>query len=166
MSGMSSVMKKDILVLGVGNLLQCDDGVGIHLIRRMRENGEALPEYVELYDGATAGLDLMPVMEGRRHLIVVDALAADDRPGSIYRFTPESAESWISNDSMHELGILEALSLLELRGAAPECTVVGIVPADTESWSMELSGEVAAALPTAMDLVHRITLELGGIDEQ
>ena len=72
-----------VLVLGIGNILLSDEGVGVHVINRFQETF-AIPDGVEVIDGGTMGLDLMPYFEGKSHVIVVDAMCADgEEPGTI-----------------------------------------------------------------------------------
>src|SRR4030042_7180736 len=81
---------QDILILGIGNLLLKDEGVGVHVVERLREI--PLPENVEVLDGGTAGLDLVDFIGGRKKLIVIDAVNAGEKPGTIYRLTEENLD--------------------------------------------------------------------------
>ncbi len=143
---------KPVLVLGIGNVLMKDEGIGVHVVNRIMES-EDIPDDVEVLDGGTAGLDLVPYMQGRRRIIIVDALAVEDEPGSIYRFKPEEGSEKGRGYSMHEVGILQVIRALRMTGENPEIEIIGIVPEDISTLEMELSGALQSALPRAVSAV-------------
>ena len=141
-----------ILVLGIGNILLRDEGVGVRVIEQMQKMH--LPDDVELVDGGTAGADLLDVLAERRKVIVIDAVQADCEPGTVLRFT---ADELVRPDgvgmSLHELGLGEALIMTRQLECAPEDVVVfGIKPKDT-GCGLELSEEIAALVPKVIELV-------------
>jgi hydrogenase maturation protease len=141
-----------ILVLGIGNILLRDEGVGVRVIEQLREM--PVPEDVELVDGGTAGADLLEVLAERRKVIVIDAVQAECEPGTVLRFT---ADELVRPDgvgmSLHEVGLGEALIMTEQLGCKPEDVVVfGIAPKNIES-GLELSEEIAASVPKVIELV-------------
>jgi hydrogenase maturation protease len=144
--------RRPILVLGIGNILLSDEGVGVRVIEQMQEI--PLPDDVELVDGGTAGADLLDVLAERRKVIVIDAVQADCEPGTVLRFT---ADDLTRPDgigmSLHELGLGEALTMTKQLGCAPEDVVVfGIKPRDI-SCGLKLSEEISASLPKVIELV-------------
>ncbi len=143
-------------MLGVGNLLQHDDGVGVHVIHEMMEKNFDLRYGIDLVDGATAGLDLIPVLEGRERIIIIDALRLEDEPGSLYRFRPHDLPGRAMVDTVHELGILQALSILEMRGEYPEVEIIGVVAGDVTEMSMELTLPVREAIPAVIQVVEEM----------
>jgi hydrogenase maturation protease len=148
-----------VLVLGIGNILMKDDGVGVHIAARMMEMGDDIPANVEVMDGGTAGFDLIPLMRDREKIIIVDALSMDDAPGSVYRFRPDDAVSSRRGYSLHEVGILEVIRTLRMLGDNPEIEIIGIVPEDISTMEIALSDAVMGAVPGAicavMDAVSR-----------
>jgi hydrogenase maturation protease len=145
-------------VLGIGNVLLSDEGAGVRVIEALRQF--ELPEGVELIDGGTGGADLVEFLADRQKVIVVGATDSDARPGTVQRLTvdqllPAPGESV----SLHQLDLLESLRIAEQLGCAPrEVVVFGIQPARIVP-GLELSPEVAAALPRAIALVQ---MELKG----
>ncbi len=149
---MSTGGRCPILVLGIGNILLRDEGVGVRVIEQMQKIH--LPDDVELVDGGTAGADLLDVLAERRKVIVIDAVQADCEPGTVLRFT---ADELVRPDgvgmSLHELGLGEALIMTRQLECAPEDVVVfGIKPKDT-GCGLELSEEIAALVPKVIELV-------------
>jgi hydrogenase maturation protease len=142
---------KKILVLGVGNILLSDEGVGVWVIKKMQE--VELPEDVELLDGGTAGLNLLNYIEGREKLIVIDCLMAEDKAGSVYRFRLEDLTTPAEMiTSLHQVGIREILNILSQTSPKPETVIIGIVP-ETTAVNMGLSAEVEAVIPKVIELV-------------
>lgn len=155
--------EKSILVLGVGNLLLKDEGVGVHVARRLQ--GIDLPAEVEVIDGGTGGLDLLDTIEGREKVIVIDAVRAGQPPGTIYRFSGEDIEekkkSWLS---LHDIDMTDLLKLADVLGVKrPEITVLGIEAKDMESADLELSPEIEAKIPRVIEFVLK---EIGIQKEQ
>ena len=142
-----------VLVLGVGNLLLKDDGVGVHLINALRDT--PFPENVQLIDAGTVSHQLISLFHETDYLILVDAVSANDVPGSLYRFTPDDIDFLQSGYkmSLHEMTLVDILQMAEMTGAKPEAVIIGIQPKDVSSWSLELSDEVQAVVPRVKALV-------------
>lgn len=141
-----------VVVLGVGNLLLSDEGVGVHVANKLMEMD--LPPEVDVVEGGTDGFRLMNVVTGAARLIVVDAVKGGGPPGSIYRFDIKDAPTYPDEykTSVHQIGILEVVHLSELIGEAPETTIIGVEPKSLDM-GMELSPEVKAKLPRIIELV-------------
>jgi hydrogenase maturation protease len=156
-----------ILVLGIGNILLRDEGVGVHVVQAMTDQAARgtlrLPEDVELVDGGTFGIDLLDTIAGRRKVIVVDAVhvtaeeSADPSkigPGAVLRFTADDlAQRPAADLSLHQIGLFETLTMARQLGCAVgDVVIFGIVPKTLES-GLELSPEVAAVVPKVIELV-------------
>jgi hydrogenase maturation protease len=154
--------RKHIGVLGVGNLLLMDEGVGIHLVRYLEEHYD-LPPGVALHDGGTAGIMLTSFIESCRVLLAVDALAIDAPPGTVreYRNGEVHAGLLATGLSPHQVGFLEALAICRLQDRAPEqLVVIGVCPAVVAA-GVELSPAIAALLPVLADRVIVRLAEFG-----
>lgn len=141
-----------ITVLAVGNLIRSDEGAGIHALRLL--TARQMPAGVEMVEGGTDGLGLLPVFQEADLVIVLDALLADDEPGSLYRFPPEAVRAGrLPNRlSPHQIGIFDVLETARLFGSLPETVIIGVQPGNLD-WGTELSPAVAGALPSLADLV-------------
>ena len=141
------------VVIGVGNLLMKDEGIGIHIIRALQ--GIDLPLDVELVDGGTSP-DLIAYTGDGDKIIIIDAAKAGDEPGSIYLFKPEDlATERVILASAHELGVAENLKLAELAGNEPrETIIIGIEPKEID-WGTELSPELKKRIPEIIKVVRR-----------
>lgn len=143
--------KKKIIVLGIGNLLLEDEGVGIHLIEALKN--EPLPENVELVDGSVLGFDLLPIIENCDKLIVVDAIKTDDNPGTIYKFSAQDIE--VKREipvSLHDLDFFQVLELAKRLNKLPPTELIAIVPHEID-WGMELSEKIKEKVPKLKQLV-------------
>ncbi|NLI48471.1 MAG: hydrogenase maturation protease [Acidobacteria bacterium] len=149
-----------IRVIGVGNLLLGDEGVGVHAIRTLEQVG--VPPRVELIDGGTAGLGLIGYLEDVDKVIFIDAADMGQSPGTFRRFQSDevrilSAERGLS---LHEIGLFNVLGLARQTGIwPPELVIFGVQPA-TLGHTVELSDVCAAVLPA---LVAAIQAEFDSI---
>jgi hydrogenase maturation protease len=136
-----------ILVLGLGNLLCEDDGVGPAAVARLDRDWEA-PDGARVLDGGTLGLALLPYLEDARDVILVDAVRTDDPPGSLVLLTGDDVAPAIAGRlSPHQIGVADLLDGARLRGRyPPRLVLVGLVPA-TLGLGVRLSPAVKDRLP-------------------
>ncbi len=150
--------EKKILVMGVGNTILKDEGVGVHVIREMMKLD--LPEDVELVDGGTAAIDLLHLIEGRERMVVIDAMLSDDEePGAIFRLTPENIQpTFRGKTSLHQLGLKEVLDMADSIGDCPDTVIFSIVPESIGTFGEELTPTIKARVP---ELIRLVLEELG-----
>lgn len=141
------------LVLGLGNPIMGDDGVGVAAIQRLR-NDWVLPAEVEVVDGGTWGMNLLPLIERAERLVLIDAINTNAPPGALTVLERHELPRYFALKlSPHQIDLREVLALAELRGALPrELVALGIQPATVELQT-ELSPPVEAALGKLVDLV-------------
>ena len=153
----TSQLGQRILVLGLGNVLLQDEGLGVRAVERLQERC-ALPPQVVALDGGTLGLDLLPHLGEATHLLMLDAVQADLAPGSLVRLEGDEIRIAMAHKmSLHQVGLEELLAVAAFQGSLPEERVLlGLEPASLD-WGTELSPTVAAALD---DLVAAATAQL------
>lgn len=149
------------LIVGLGNPLRGDDGVGVRVAEALA--AKPLPREVEVVDGGTEGLGIVSLMAGRRRVIFVDAAEMGQSPGHFGRFTPDQVKLLSDEQrlSVHAAGLRDALLLARALNILPdEVIIFGLQPAET-GWDGQLSPQVEAALP---DLIEAVLAEVVGSD--
>jgi len=145
------------IVIGLGNPLMGDDGLGIAALERLRERWD-VPAEVELVDGGTWGMNLLPVIESAGRVLLIDAITVGAQPGTEVVIPRARLPRYLATKiSPHEVDLRDVLALAELRGTLPDQTIaVGLEPARVELAS-ELSDVVEGRLD---DLVSAVVREL------
>ncbi len=140
------------LVLGLGNLVHSDDGLGVHAIQNLTHDPR-VPSDVVLMDGGTQGLSLLPHISAYQRLLVIDAIDVGAKPGTLLRLEGKAVRNLPGKASVHQLGFADLLVALELLGELPEEIVLfGVQPLSTE-WTAELTPPVQEALGPLLDAV-------------
>jgi hydrogenase maturation protease len=141
------------VILGIGNLLLRDEGIGVHLVQGLEQ--EVLPPGVELVDGGTSTLNILPCIKGAKKIIVVDAMKAGGEPGSFYRCYPaDLIPSGEAPMSLHHIDFLQALQMTKLLGEdlGPRTVIIGVEPLEIE-WAIGLTPLLAGRLAALKKLV-------------
>ena len=146
-----------IAILGVGNILLKDEGIGVRVVQQL-ESGYSFPPNIALIDGGTAGPHLLDLFSDYDDIIIIDAVQGGEQPGTLYRFRPDQITSDSSMGlSIHQMGVMEVLSQARLLGKKPTVTIIGIEPQDISAWGMELSPVIEQKIP---ELIARVLEEL------
>ncbi len=150
---MHDIGAKSALVLGVGNILLADEGVGVRVVEAFQQR-YLVSEEVEVLDGGTAGMDLLDALSARSHIVIVDAVRTGAEPGTIVRLTGPEVPALFSNRiSPHQLGISDVLAILRLIDQEPRhIALIGIVPFELDL-GLTLSDAIAARVDEMADLV-------------
>ena len=139
------------VVLGVGNVLLKDEGVGIHVIHGLQDR--PLSTNVDVIDGGTSP-DVFYLLEEADKLIIIDAVVGGGAPGAVYRFQADdvTAEDSVFT-SLHQMGLLESLTMMEHMGNKPkDVVIIGVEPKEVE-WGLELSPELEQKMPQILSVV-------------
>ena len=149
------------LVLGLGNILLQDEGLGVHALERLVAQ-YPLPDQVQAMDGGTLGLDLLPYLEQATDLLILDAVQTGQPPGTLVRLEGAAIPTALALKlSVHQVGLQELLALGDLQGKLPRRIVLwGMEPASLD-WGTELSSLIFSRLD---DLVTAAVNELGEWD--
>ncbi len=142
-----------IAVLGIGNILLGDEGVGVQAIEAIMERYD-LPESVELIDGGTMGLDLLPFIENRDKVLIIDAVNIGKPAGTLVTIEGDDIPRFLNlKISVHQIGLPEMLAAANIMGIMPEeICLVGIQP-KTFRTGLDLSDEIAGKLDALIDAV-------------
>jgi hydrogenase maturation protease len=147
-------MPDNIVVLGIGNILLGDDGVGIHCVRRLQAEHLELTEDIEFLDGGTLSFTLAGYMEMTNHLIVIDAAQLQEAPGAIAVLENAEMDQFIHRNkksSVHEVSLLDLLAITQLAGHVPQHRALIAIQPQCIVWSETLSEPVSRAVPKACE---------------
>ena len=149
------------MVLGVGNLLFTDEGVGIHAIQTLLERYE-FSQNVSIEDGGVLGINLLGIISEADDLIVVDAIRNGGAPGTLYRLEGDDIPKRIlAKNSLHQVDLLEALTLCQALDKVPETVIVGVEPEDIETVGLELTPPIQEKMGDLIAMVLRELDRLG-----
>jgi hydrogenase maturation protease len=146
-------LQNDILVLGIGNLLMNDEGVGIHVVSRLEKEGL---QGADLMDGGTGGFHLLGFIQSYKTIIIVDASLDSHPPGHVRVLHPRYARDFPKQLSAHEIGLKDLIDAAILLGNMPELHLVAISVKEFQDMGMELSDDVEAAIPEAIRCVREL----------
>jgi hydrogenase maturation protease len=155
MQGVGVDQNKKTLVLGLGNVIMGDEGVGVHVVRALEKH--PLPAGVECLDGGTGGFILLEPLQQADRIILIDAAADGNPPGTVTRTTPRFAKDYPPTLTAHDIGVKDLLDAFYMQGGTREVTLYAVAIDPKQSISMELSQVCANAAQVA---VHEILVEL------
>ncbi len=141
------------VLLGIGNVLWADEGFGPQVVARLKERND-LPADIELVDGGTQGLYLLPLVQDAERMIVFDAVDFGKPPGTLMVLRDGEIPAFFGQRplSLHQTGFTDVLAAAELTGRLPHAiTLVGVQYANIDTWGGGLSPAVAATLDPAID---------------
>lgn len=152
----------ELLVLGVGNVLMRDEGVGVHVARAIASDLPPITDGVRVVDGGTLGLDLLPMVSDARAVVLIDAVDLRAEPGTVGVLRGDAVHGALGGHlSPHQVGLGDLVAVGRLTGELPEHVVlVGIQPGAIEV-GIELTTACAAAVPRAIDAVRAELTALG-----
>jgi hydrogenase maturation protease len=147
---------KKTLVLGLGNVIMGDEGVGVHVVPALARH--TLPAGVECLDGGTGGFILLEPLQSADRIILIDAAADENPPGTVTRTTPHFSCDYPPTLTAHDIGVKDLLDAFYMQGGKRDVVLFAITIDPRQPISMELSLECARAAETA---VYEILTELG-----
>jgi len=133
---------RHIIILGVGNILFTDEGVGIQVVQALSEE-YSFSDNVSIEDGGVLGIRLLGIISQADDLVVVDAIRNGGPPGTLYRLDGDAIPRRIlAKNSLHQVDLLEALTLCQALDKVPETVIIGVEPLDIETIGLELTSPI------------------------
>jgi len=141
----------DLLVLGIGNVLMGDEGVGVHVVRHLERL--EVPEGVELLDGGTGSFLLLEPMNRARGIILIDATLDDHPPGTVRRSTPRFSTDYPKTLTAHDIGLKDLLDTFYLLDHPVDVVLFAVSIGSLQELSLDLSPGIADQVPDIAQLV-------------
>jgi hydrogenase maturation protease len=153
---------KNLAVLGVGNILEFDDGVAIYATKYLQDNYTFKPD-IDIINGGVEGINLLNMFMEYKHIIIFDAIEIDDEAGSIYNIPSHELTGYgLNSGGAHEIGVLQCFDILELMGKdIPKSSVIGIIPKEIDVF-IGLSSIMKSKFTTYITTILKI-IESNGI---
>jgi len=160
-SPFDDIYSPEIMILGIGSILFSDDGFGIQVAQKLEKEYE-FPDNVLVVDGGVLGINLLGVISKPRHLIVVDTMRNQGKPGDLYRIEGEAIPERIrAKNSLHQVDFLEALTLCQALDNVPKTVIIGIEPEDIQTLSLVLTPTLQAQVEPVVGMVLNELERLG-----
>ena len=155
-----------MIIIGIGNVLQKDDGLGVYAATYLNEN-YTFDTNIQIINGGVEGIHLLNVLEENDHIVILDCLQLDDAPASIYAIPAQEISGYgLNNGGAHEIGILQCMDMMELQGKeVPEAIVIGIVPVEV-TFAFGLSDELVDAFEGYISVVLQYLAKQGIVSTQ
>ncbi|MGL4331975.1 MAG: hydrogenase maturation protease [Bacteroidales bacterium] len=149
-------MKDKILILGLGNLVLKDEGVGIHAVQHLEK--EDLPDHVDLLDGGTGGVWLIGTLQEYKRVVMIDATLDNSPWGTIRVTKPRYSKDYPVLLSAHEFGLRDMVESMMIQECIPDIDLITISVKDYETIGMDLSDEVSRAIPEVIRQVKKLVM--------
>lgn len=147
------------LILGLGNVLLQDEGIGVHTLRELEQ--QSWPDNVDLLDGGTGGFVLLSLFQEYKNMVIIDATLSKEPEGTIKVLKPKFAKDFPKSLSTHELGLKDMIESSILLGKVPDISLVVISINPDQIMSVELTSDIKAKIPDLIDTVSSIISDIG-----
>jgi hydrogenase maturation protease len=148
--------KRPVLILGIGNYLMGDEGIGVHTANMLSETN--ILEGVDVLDGGTGGFHLLEYFEQYETVIMIDATLDGEKPGTINLLRPRFAADFPPAMSTHDIGLKDLVGALQLTGRMPNLYLFTVSIASLQQQGVELTPEVQAVMPELIQQVSQMAL--------
>ncbi|HVP64150.1 MAG TPA: hydrogenase maturation protease [candidate division Zixibacteria bacterium] len=142
---------KKTLILGLGNVIMGDEGVGVHVVRALEQH--PLPPGVECLDGGTGGFILLEPLESADHIVLIDATSDGNPPGTVTRTTPRFSSDYPPTLTAHDIGVKDLLDAFYMQGGRREVVLYAITIDPKQPISMDLSDSAACGRQDAVRMI-------------
>ncbi len=152
----------NITILGIGNTIYSDDGVGIRVVEKLEKEYD-FPDDVLVVDGGILGINLMGIISNAGRMIVVDTVLNHGQPGDLHRLEHDEIPNRIlAKNSLHQVDLIEALTLCSALDHVPQTTIIGVEPKDLETLSEVMTPEIESRMDDLVQAVLEELVRLGG----
>lgn len=151
---MEDKKSEKVLVLGIGNVLLGDEGIGVHTVKYLEK--QTLPLQADLLDGGTGGFYMLSILEEYKTLIMIDATIDGNVPGTISLIEPKFASDFPSALSSHDIGLKDLIESAALLGHLPKIYLITVSISQDQELKMELSPEIEARIPAITQLIYKL----------
>ena len=148
----------EVLVMGVGNYLMGDEGIGVQIVQQMEKMD--LPGYLDVLDGGTGGFLLMNYFDEYPNIIFVDATMDGKPAGTVSVLEPKFASDFPNALSVHDVGLKDMIEAVYLMEKVPKMYLITISINEIRPMTLELAPEVKAAIPKAIEKIEEIAREI------
>lgn len=146
--------KNKILILGIGNYLMGDEGIGVHVIKSISE--KLFPENVSILDGGTGGFHLLSYFQEYPKIIMIDATMDGSPAGTLKIITPKFASDFPTSLTAHDIGLKDMIESMHLLGNMPKIYLITVSISEIKPMTMELSNEVKSSVPSIIKKIEEI----------
>lgn len=147
-------MMKKILILGIGNVLMGDKGIGVHLIKALEK--KSLPDEVDILDGGTGGFHLMAYFQEYEYVILIDAAMDNNPAGTVSVIETGFASDFPKSLSAHDIGLKDMIESITILGKAPKIYLITVTIDSIQSMKMDLSDKVESAIPNVLQKIDEL----------
>ena len=147
-------MPDNVLILGLGNILMRDEGVGVKVVEYLQ--GKPLPEYVTILDGGTGGFNLLSIIQTYKRVIIIDATIGGEIQEEIKVLKPRFASDFPKTLTSHEIGLKDLIESAELLGELPEISLITINIQECKAVGIGISPELEKKFPEIYKTIQRI----------
>lgn len=144
-------MNRKTLVLGIGNILMGDEGIGVHVVNEVASR--SLPDHVECLDGGTGSFNLLDPMQSAERVVLIDATVDGSAAGTVSLLRPRYSKDYPRTLTAHDIGLKDLIDAFYLMGDEPDVTLFAVSIDNFQEMTMDLSDAVRAAIPKVADLV-------------
>ena len=146
------------LILGLGNVLLQDEGIGVHVLRELEKMN--WPDHVDLLDGGTGGFVLLSLFHEYKNMVIIDATLSNEPEGTIKVIKPKFAKDFPKSLSTHELGLKDMIESAILLGKVPDIQLIVININPDQKLNMELQPEIKKRIPDLVKTVKEVMKDL------
>jgi len=145
---------KKILILGIGNVLMGDEGIGVHTIKAVEE--KSFPEDIDILDGGTGGFHLMAYFQEYENIIMIDATMDKKPAGTVSVIQPKFASDFPKSLSAHDIGLKDMIESITLLGKLPKIYLITVTIDSIQSMQMELSPRIKESIPEVIGKIEEL----------